>query len=76
MSIIGDPQLARALNHAIKEVYQTNRAFLTIVIEADGRATIHSNMDRAEERIELTRRAFQTLEGRGSDDSGIVVVRQ
>jgi hypothetical protein len=72
--IIGDITLARLLNRAVKERYQQNRPFLTLVIEADGRATVHSNMDVQAQMVELLENAAKAVRGHKQQDSGGVII--
>jgi hypothetical protein len=59
--IVGNSRLLRLLNRAVKEHYQTNRPFITIVIEQDGNASVHSNMDVNDQRVSLLEQCAASL---------------
>lgn len=59
--LIGSERLLRLLNTAVKQNYQVSRPFITIVIEQDGNATVHSNMDVAAERVSLLEQTVTSL---------------
>lgn len=71
--IIGNSRLLPLLNRAIKQHFQVNRPFITIVIEADGNASVHSNMDNAEQRVSLLEQCAASLKNPTSQN--IVQIR-
>jgi hypothetical protein len=73
VKIIGNSRLLKLLNRAVKEHYQTNRPFITIVVEQDGNASVHSNMDINDQRISLLEQCAASLKNPTS--SNIVQMR-
>lgn len=59
--IIGNSRLLKLVNRSVKEHYQTNRPFIMIVIEQDGNASVHSNMDVNDQRIDLLEQCARSL---------------
>lgn len=59
--MVGNIRLMKLLNTAVKQHFQTSRPFLTIVIEQDGNASVHSNMDDAAQRIDLLEQTVRSL---------------
>ena len=66
VGIVGNSRLLKLLNRAVKEHYQTNRPFITIVIEQDGNASVHSNMDVNDQRISLLEQCAASLKNPSS----------
>lgn len=61
VKIIGNSNLLKLLTRALKTHYQCNRPFITIVIEQDGNASLHSNMDINDQRISLLEQCAASL---------------
>lgn len=59
--MIGNIRFMRLVNTAVKQHYQTSRPFITIVVEQDGNASVHSNMDNAEQRVKLMEECAASL---------------
>jgi hypothetical protein len=72
--LIGNAQLLRPLNKAVKEHYQENRPFMVLVINAQGYAEVHSNMDVNQQRIHLLEMITQRLKEVGDVAPGQIVL--
>lgn len=64
--LIGNERLLKALCFCMKQVLGANRPFVCIVIEQDGNASVHSNMDYAQERIALLEQTTASLKNPNS----------
>lgn len=61
MAVIGHPRLSRQLNQAVKEHFQSNRPFITVVIDLEGEVQVATNMDLGSERVRLLELAVERI---------------
>lgn len=66
--VIGNARLLKLVNRAVKEHYQTNRPFIMVVIEQNGNASVHSNMDINDQRISLLEQTAASLKNPTSNN--------
>lgn len=59
--MIGNNRFMRLVNTAVKQYFQTSRPFIVVVIEQDGNASVHSNMDVAAQRVDLLEQTVRSL---------------
>ncbi len=64
--IIGNERLLKLVTRAVKQHYDTNRPFIMVVIEQNGNASVHSNMDINDQRISLLEQTAASLKNPSS----------